>query len=257
MKKKLKILFVAILGMVALYYYVASTLVDVADDFFKAIKSDNLVKVESYLSKDFKKNTSRKQLAQYLVGYHLTDYKDLSWGFRRVIHLNMSGQLDGTVTSKDGVESPIHLAFKREDGEWKIFAMEKELNKKEIAEQKAKQKALLKYTTLARVSMHHLGVAIKENNMSKLYENIAEVWKKETTVEDLNKTYGVFIEKKVNLLSLDKVSPRLTVTTLNKKGILTLSGYYLIGKKNAIYFTHKYIAEKRVWRLVGLSIEIK
>jgi len=260
MKKLLLIFLVAILGIFGAYYYVTLSMVNVADDFFAAVKGKNLAKAETYLSKGFKKNTSSEQLAQYLVKYNMHEYKELSWGYKRIIELDIDnlnksgkkGSLEGTIVSKDGVKSPIKLQFKLEQGSWKLFALEKVLSKKEIAQ----QKLLSEYTQLSRISMHYLGQAINDNNMSQLYDNISELWKKETSVKKLDKIYGVFVEKKINLLPLDKVIPKLTVANIGKNGLLTLSGYYLLGKK-ALYFTQKYVPENKVWKLAGLSIQIK
>ena len=255
MKKLLLVLLVALLGMFGAYYYITLSMVNVADDFFSAVKSNNLAKAETFLSKGFKANTSRQQLAQYLVNYKMNDYKDLNWGYKRVIDLDTkgkSGSIEGTMVTKDGVSSPVKLQFKQEEGSWKVFALEKELSKKEIAQQKLVQK----YTKLARISMHYLGEAINENNMSKLYGNISELWQKETNATQLNEVYGVFVEKKINLLALDKVSPKLTVAQVAKNGLLTISGYYPLTKRK-LFFTHKYVPEKKIWKLAGLSIQIK
>ena len=255
MKKLLLVLFVAILGIFGAYYYITLSMVNVADDFFTAVKSKNLAKAETFLSKGFKANTSRQQLAQYLLNYKMNDYKELSWGYKRIIDLETkgkSGSIEGTMTTKDGVSSPVKLQFKQEQGTWKVFALEKELSKKEITQ----QKLINDYTQLARINMHHLGQAIADNNMSKLYNNISELWKKETNTTNLSEVYGVFVEKKVNLLALDKATPKLTVANVEKNGLLTISGYYPLTKK-ALYFTQKYVPENKVWKLAGLSIQIK
>ena len=255
MKKILLVLFVMLLGILGTYYYVTLPMVKVADGFFHSIKENNISKAEQYLSEGFKKNTSIQELSQYLVRYGMNDYQSLRWGYKRVIDINKggkSGHLEGVMTSKDGVRSPIKVLFKKEHGSWKLFALEKVLSKKEIAQ----QKLLGEYTKLARISMHYLGKAVSDNNMTILYQNISKFWQKETSVKALKKTYGVFIEKKVNLLALDKLSPKLTGVGVSKKEILTLSGYYSLGK-NALYFTQKFIPEKNVWKLVGLSVQIK
>ena len=255
MKKLLLVLLVAMLGVLGAYYYITLSMVNVADNFFTSVKEKNLAKAETFLSKGFKENTSRTQLAQYLVNYQMNDYKELSWGYKRIIDLETkgkSGRIEGTMVTKDGVSSPVKLQFKQEQGVWKVFALEKELSQKEIA----RKKLLQDYTKLARINIHHLGQAIADNNMSKLYNNISKLWQKETNTTNLNDVYGVFVEKKVNLLPLDQVSPKLTSAGVAKNGLLTISGYYPLSEK-ALYFTQKYVPENKVWKLAGLSIQIK
>jgi len=258
MKKFLLLLLVIGLGILGAYYYITLSMVNVADDFFQAVKNKNIVQAEKYLSKDFKKNTTREQLAEYLVGYRLNDYKELKWGYKRVLDLNRSnfgknGSLEGTIVTKDDVSSVIKLQFKQEAGVWKLFTLEKVLTKEEIL----KQKLLKEYTTLARITLHTLGTAVKENNMTVLYENISKLWQKETSVEKLTKTYGVFVEKKVNFLPLDKFSPALTKANIAKNGVLTLGGYYRLDKKNTMFFNYTYVPENKIWKLAGLTVQFK
>ena len=257
MKKFLLGLLIIGLGIFGAYYYVTLSMVNVADDFFKSVKAKNIAQAETYLSKEFKANTSTEQLVQYLLAYKLNNYKELNWGYKRTIDLNTSnfgksGALEGTIVTEDNVSSPLKMQFKQESGVWKIFALEKVLSKEEIQ----KQKLLQGYTTLARTSIYILGKAVQENNMTILYNNIAKQWQKEVSVEKLEKAYGVFVEKKVNLLPLNKVSPILTKVNIEKNGLLTIAGYYPLGKTN-LYFKNNYIIENKIWKLVGLAIQFK
>jgi len=257
MKKFLLVLLVIALGILGAYYYITLSMVNVADSFFSAVKKQNMIKAEKYLAKDFKKTTSRKQLAQYLLKYKLINYNDITWGYKRVLDFNNSnfgktGSIEGTITTKDKVTSPLKLQFKQENGDWKIFALEKVLSKKEIEQ----QKIINAYTTLARITLHTLGTAVKENNMTILYNSISQRWQKETNTTTLNKAYGIFVEKKIDFLPLDKVAPQLTTLNVAKNGILTVAGYYPLGKQN-LYFKQQYITENKVWKLAGLALQFK
>lgn len=257
MKKFLLGLLVIGLGIFGAYYYVTLSMVNVADSFFESVKAKNMAQAEQYLSKEFKENTSTAQLIQYLSVYKLNNYKKLNWGYKRTIDLNISnfgksGALEGIIVNEDNVSSTLKMQFKQESGVWKIFALEKVLSKEEIE----KQKLIQAYTTLARVSIYTLGKAIQENNMTILYNNIAKKWQKETSVKELEKAYGVLIEKKVNLLPLNKVSPILTKVNIEKNGLLVVAGYYPLGKTN-LYFATNYIIENKIWKLVGLAIEFR
>ena len=258
MKKFLLLLLVIGLGILGAYYYVTLSMVNVADDFFKSVKEKNMVQAEKYLSKGFKSNTTQEQLVKYLVQYKLNDYKELKWGYKRVLDLNTSnfgknGSLEGTIVSKENISSSIKLKFKQEAGIWKLFTLEKILSKEEIQ----KQKLLKDYTTLAGTTLHTLGTAVKENNMTVLYNDISNLWQKETSVEKLDKTYGVFIEKKINFLPLDKFAPTLTKASIAKNGVLTLAGYYRLDKKKTLLFNYTYIPENKIWKLAGLSVQFK
>ncbi len=258
MKKFLLLLLVIALGILGAYYYITLSMVNVADAFFTTVKEEhNITKAEKYLANDFKKNTTREQLAQYLVSYKLSDYNKITWGYKRVLdfdanNFGKTGSLEGTVVAKDNVASPLKLQFKQENGAWKIFALEKVLSKEEIAQ----QRLINEYTALARMTIHTLGLTVKENNMSILYNTLSKRWQKETNTTKLNKAYGVFVEKKVNFLPLDKVAPKLTVLNVDKNNILTLAGYYRLGKET-LFFKQNYVAENKVWKLAGLALQFK
>ncbi len=255
MKKFLGLLLALIIGLVGIYYYLTLAMIETADNFFASVKENNLSKAEAYLSEGFKKNTPRAALIQYLRNYHIGDYQEIHWGYKRIIHLadqGKSASLEGVMVNKAGLSSPLILQFKKEQGGWKIFAIQKVLTDAE----KKEQKILAEYKQMARLNLHNLGEALADNNMSKFYESISDIWQKETSVKELNKIYGVFKEKGVNLLALDRAVPQLTVASIDKNKILTLAGYYVLGK-NRLIFREKFVVQKRVWKLAGLSIEIK
>jgi len=265
MKKFLLGFLVLIVALFGIYFYMTQPLVKTANGFFNAIKEDNLTKVETYLSEGFKANTTSKQLAEYLVNYKIVNYKAVKFGllarrikvdFNDMNSTGNEGTISGTITTNDGITSPLKLVFQKEKNEWKIFFIEKELSKNEKEESARKQKLISEYTQLARVSIHQLGAAIKDKNMTILHDSISEMWKKQATVKDLDKIYGVFYKKGVNLIVLDKVVPALTTANVDKQGVLTLVGFYQV-TGNKVHFTQKYIPENKIWKLVGLSVNIK
>jgi len=76
MKKFLKVVLgiiaVVVLGIAAIFYFIAD-MVKVADGFFDAVKSRDISKAYSYLSDDFKANTSQVFFRQEYV------YEGLGW----------------------------------------------------------------------------------------------------------------------------------------------------------------------------------
>jgi hypothetical protein len=252
MKKFLLVILVILMGVGGTYYYLTLQMVGTAENFFSSIKENNLTKAEIYLSDKFKTNIKRQQLVQYLLQYHLNNYKSINWGYKRVIRLDKKGFIEGSIISLEDKPSKLVVEFEKERGEWKISGIKKVLTDIE----KKQQKLIADYTQMARVNIHTLGKAINDENMTLFYQNISTLWQKETTVKDLNKTYGIFKQKGVNLLALDKVVPQLTTASVDNKGVLTLAGVYIL-KNNRVSFIQKYVAEKKIWKLAGLSIQIK
>ena len=261
MKKIILGLITIVLLVGAAFFYLTQPMVNTANNFFKAVNEDNISKVENYLSEGFRANTTRQQLAKYLVDYNIVKHQAVNFGFNRKINFDGEnagkvGILNGTIMTKDGQISPLKLVLNKEKGEWKIFFIEKALTKSEQEAKVKKDKVIADYTKLSRISMHYLAQSVADKNMTVLHKNISKVWQKEASIKDLDKIYGVFSKNGVNLLALDQVAPTLTSVNVNKEGVLMLGGYYVAGK-NKVHFLEKYIAEDKVWKLVALSVEIK
>ena len=256
MKKFIIVLIAVVAVIFAIFYFSTKPLVTTAEGFLKAVNDNNLTKAESFLTTGFKKSINGAQLSNYLVTYDIYGYKDIDFGLNRRINFKgNSATLKGTITDKNGQKAPIIFTFKKDKGQWKIAGIQKVLTKQEKERLIKKAKAIKAYTTLSRLTMHILAVASKDNNFKILYNYISKKWQKEISVEDLQKNYGVFYKNKINLLILDKIKPTLTTININKKGILTLKGYYIVGK-NRVLFDQKYIIEDKKWKLVALSVEI-
>jgi len=258
MKNFIKILAAILVLVLVGFYFVTKPLVNRAEDFLIAVNDNNLTKTESFLTDKFKKNTPKTKLANYLITYGIYGYKDIDFSFfgRKVSFGNDMGEVKGTITSKNGEEAPIRFSLKKEKGVWKISGIEKVLGKAEKEKIYKEKKAIIAYTKLSQLTIHMLGLSTKDNNFKILHDYISKKWQKEVTVEALQKTYGVFYKNKINLIALDKVVPKLTYINIDKNGILTIKGYYNVGK-NKVYFLQSYIVEDKKWKLVALSVEIR
>lgn len=260
MKKVLLGLSIVIMALLGAYIFFNLSMTNVADNFFSAIKKNNLKQAESYLSKGFKATTTNEQLVQYLIQYQLDNLKYIKWDKEKLLResflepfkkLGIRTAVATVITAK-GQKASIKVYYQREGASWKIFSIEKVLSKEEQKE----KKIIADYTKLAQINIHHLAQAVHDNNMSIFYNKLSETWKKETTVKKLNESYGIFHKNKINLLVLDKVVPKLTTLNVDKKGILVLAGVYDLGKQK-VNFVQNYISENKVWKLAGMTIQIK
>lgn len=102
--------------------YLTKSLVDIVNNQISAIQEGDMKKAYSYTSKDFQKlipfNHFKEYLNQlpYINSSKTTDFNERSIDME-------SGFLSGTLTSKDGVKTPIKYFFIKEEGQWKILIM--------------------------------------------------------------------------------------------------------------------------------------
>ena len=95
-----------------------SGMIEVASQFFEAVKADDMAKARTWLSGEAQATTDENALRQFLVKSEALGFKAANWPGRQV--LGQRGELKGTITSANG-EVPMVLTFVKEDGQWKIL----------------------------------------------------------------------------------------------------------------------------------------
>jgi TPR repeat protein len=97
-----------------------SGMIEVASQFFDAVKESDVAKARTWLSSEAQATTDEIALRQFLVQSETLGAKTANWPVRQVI--GQRGELKGTVTNADG-EVPMVLTFVKEDGQWKILTL--------------------------------------------------------------------------------------------------------------------------------------
>lgn len=126
MKTLAKVL-LGIVGVIALaiaaVFYLTADMTTVADEFFRAVKTNDMDKAYTYLSDDFKAGTSKAELHDFMVSSSLSKFKEASWQSRS-FHGNR-GQLVGSITTVSGGVVPVTLSFVKGEGGWRIYSIQK------------------------------------------------------------------------------------------------------------------------------------
>ena len=95
-----------------------SALIEVASQFFAAVKANDIAQARTWLSREAQAVTDEDALRQFLVKSELLGFRAANWPVRQV--LGGRGELKGTVTNESGSEVPMVLTFLKEDGQWRI-----------------------------------------------------------------------------------------------------------------------------------------
>lgn len=112
--------------------------------------------------------------------------------------------------------------------------------------------------SLTEDSVGSFGQAVRDKDFSTFYEDIAAIWKKETTAEKLKEAFKDFLDKEIDLPSvLEELDPVFEpAAAINADGLLVIKGYYPT-KPNKVRFELKYVQEEDEWKLVGISVKLK
>lgn len=257
---------VFVILIVVIAFYSTSGIVDVADEFFQAVKEKNITKAHSYLAEDFKASTDETALSDFLSKGAILNYKDTSWSERSIE--NGQGKLSGSVTTETGGTVPIEMTFTKENDAWKIYSIQKQAAGLQSADNagtsttppvdaapsipsKAEQIALISQ------SMHDFAVSINAKSMEHFRKGIAKMWQDQASTKDLNKVYGSYIKAEADLSILDNLEPTIEgEAKTDENGMITLKGYYPT-KPKRVNFEQGYIYEDDAWKLVLFNALIK
>jgi len=257
MKKFLKVVLgiiaVVVLAIAAVFYFTAD-MVKVADGFFEAVKSRDISKAYSYLSDDFKANTSQEALSDFLSKSGLISFKSASWQNRSTS--GGRGELTGSINTQSGGVVPLKLSFVKGESGWKIYSIEKP--QAGIQDQKAGQvPSESDQVKLVAETMHQLAICVNEKNMEKFYAYSSNRMQKEYTPKKLDEAFAPFFNIGADLTVLDNVSPIFDEKpSMNEENVLLINGYYP-SKPNQVFFRQEYVYEGLGWKLLGLKVQIK
>jgi hypothetical protein len=107
-------------SIAAILMYSTTALVTVVNYQLTSLSKGDIELAYSYNSKDFQQNLSLEGFKKY-VELHPVLKKNDSYHFYVRKILNNAGLLQGTLTSTDGVQTPIEYQLLNENGSWKIF----------------------------------------------------------------------------------------------------------------------------------------
>jgi len=249
---------IAVLVIIALIFVfrLTSGIVDVADQFFKAVQAKDFSEAYTYVAEDFQAATSLEQLKTFLEQSALVNYSDASWSSREITTLQ--GKLEGTIKTIDGGSVPVTMTFVKEEGKWKILYIEKTTAGLALKEETTKSVPPLDEINLMTAeAMHELALAINARDFSNFYAKLSKLWQSQTTADDLYNAFKSFSDQNVDLTILEGMDPVFDQPPkIDEKGMLILEGYYPT-QPSVTYFDLKYLYEHPAWKLAGVHVQLK
>ena len=112
--------------------------------------------------------------------------------------------------------------------------------------------------TMTEDSLLAFGEAVKNKDFSDFYDDIADLWQKQTTAKKLLEAFKTFTDQDIDLTNAIKgLEPLFSSTKIDPdNNVLIISGYYPT-KPNRIIFDLKYLEEEGDWKLVGINVNLK
>lgn len=245
--------FIAVIVVAVLFF--TADLTKTADEFFAAVRGNDMARARTYLSEDFKTGTSDDALVEFLSANALTDVREASWGERS--RDGIRGSLVGSVTTGNGGVVPISLSFVKGANGWKIYAIQKPAAG--LGDEAATTAAPSESEQVRLVSdaMRVFGRAVNARSMTGMYDYVAYLWKQQITPKDLDDAFGGFYDSGLDLTVLDGMAPRFDGPgEVDENDILRIAGHYPT-KPSRVIFKHGYVYEGLGWKLVQFSVDVK
>lgn len=241
-----------ILAIAAVFYF-TSGMVDTADAFFNAVKQKDIAKARGYLAEEFKASTDEKALTDFLSKSAILNFKASSWSHRQVS--GGRGELNGSITTETGGVVPIKMMFVKENGAWRIYAMQKPTAGLQPQDASPTVPGKADQVALVKQSMHDFVVSVEKKNMEHFRGTVSRLWQKQHTTEQLNQAFKAIIDSDANWSVLDNFEPILaTEPKVDENGVLMLAGHYPT-QPGQVHFEQKYIYEGFSWKLIGFNIQ--
>jgi hypothetical protein len=258
MNKLLKIVIgivvVFILAVVAIFYF-TSGMTKTANAFFESIKKQDIATAHKYLSEDFKSSTDEAALKEFLTKGALLKFKETSWSNRQVS--GGRGELDGEVITETGGVIPLKLMFVKENGEWRIYGIQKPTAGLQTEETSQNIPSKTDQVALVKQSMRDFATSVNAKSMAHFHATTSQTWQKQYTIQKLDEAFKPYIESELDLTVLDNIQPIIEpITSLGENQELVIKGYYP-SKPSQAKFTQTYIFEGVEWKLLGFHLKVE
>ncbi|HKJ18765.1 MAG TPA: hypothetical protein VJ984_15530 [Xanthomonadales bacterium] len=257
MKKLLVIILV--IGVVAgagfaAVFYATSAAVETADSFFKSVAQGDMDTASTYLAEGFTSETTEEELLQFLESSGLTDYKEADWGGRSVD--TSSGKLIGKVITNSGRTIPLTLTFVREEGDWKIYYIQRESAGLASTPSAAALPDRAESAEIVQATTADFARAVNAKDLSEFHGNSSTEFQEQVSLETFNEGFSSFLNSDIDLTVLQNHQPMFTVEpAISADGVLQLQGYYDTRPSRAT-FEYKYVYRKDGWELLGIGFNI-
>jgi hypothetical protein len=234
--------------------------VGAANTFLHQISDGKIKEAYADSSAVLKAQQTFDQFAAEIHAIGLKDFQSASWPSRKV--LPSKAELKGTVRTKQGESLPAEATLLREAGKWRVVAIQLPNRGKPDAvpaPEKAAAPAVPsaeESKALVKKTVGDFADSVGAKDFKGFHDNVAVLWQKQMTPQDMQKAFQVFIDKKVDLSSVHQLEPLLDRNPrIDDRGVLILNGHYDTTPAPLV-FEIEYIMEEGVWKCVSLEAKL-
>lgn len=223
-----------------------------ADPLLDALARRDFVAAAAQRSRAFQEAVPQEDFERFLSESGVGRYASGRWSGWQIE--DGVGTVEGSITTATGESLPLRLRFLKEDGQWRIDAIqplrEAEGEAARVLPTPVQSVGLVRDATV----LFARGVAA--GDFAVLRDAAAPEFQAQFTAADLGAQFRPFVDAGIDLRPLEGVPPNLSAEpSVDGAGVLRLVGYYP-ADGGKVDFDYKYVYRFTGWRLISLQVNV-
>jgi hypothetical protein len=257
----LAILAGTVAAVVALVFYLTGGVTRAGDRFLTLVREGKVHEAYLATAKAFRTATPEEGFVSFLRSTGLADNREAKWSSRSLS--GDTGELEGSVRTRDGGTVPVKLRLVKEESEWRVLAVER-VAAGVIATASPGPLAATPgvppeadLQAMATDAVLRLGQAIAAKDFTAFHGSTAKLWQRQTTPEALRDAFRPLSDQGADLSVVQGKIPEFTgKPSIDGSGRLILEGFFPT-EPTRVAFTLKYIHEAPDWKLIGVNVRLE
>lgn len=205
----------------------------------------------------------------------LTEFASVSWHSRRIE--DQYGFAEGTVTTRAGDTQPVAVRLIREGGRWKVLSVTykgvelttplptagnessvpvaHEPNVPAAPNPAPEPPSAEDGRRLVTDTLLKFNAAVLAGDFTAFHADLADVWKRQITPEQLREEFRQFVEKRIDIGAIENLEANLRRPVVNGEGVLILAGHFPT-EPSRVKFELFYQHDPAGWKLASISINV-
>jgi hypothetical protein len=109
---------------------------------------------------------------------------------------------------------------------------------------------------LATESLLAFNQAIQAKDFGTFYDTLSDVWKQQTTPDQLAQIFQEFMDENVDISPIKDVTPQFAApAALDENGVMQVAGEFPT-QPSQVHFELQYVHQSAGWKLLGISVNV-
>jgi len=242
---------VVIVGIGVAIFLSTNTLTKQADAFFADVDAGRMDEAYARVTPSAQQTQTKESLLAFLTQNDLDHVKKTSWSSRSFD--GNVGHVKGTVETAAGVSHELEIGLLKTNGTWHISSINLATLTGSESTGSATLPSVDELTPPTELIIGLFVTSIQQKDFTSFYGQIADVWKKEVSIKDLEEGFADFL-KLDKPFSADAEPLVIEDRTEGRDDAVIVKGYKTFGDER-IAFEIPFIKENGTWKAAAFSAD--